>query len=739
MKYTQDDLLYDTGDPGFYLDNSYTGNYVETPEFMLPAGLYALSVQYECEGDIEVSVQHTDNLFDADLSGDVDASDAGEISYDFRVKYSDRPIRIQARAVKNMEEGEYFLIRNIHIIQASSAFRNYLFWFVFFFFAIDSIILIYFYKEKFCILGKLTNIKILILLIIFSSIPLMTNYLFIEPYDLQFHLMRIEGLKEGLLNGSFPVRIQPAWLNGHGYAASVFYGDLFLYIPAILRIFGISMMASYKCYVLIMNTLTVLIAYHCFSKMSNVGTGIVCVIVYSLNMFRMHNLYSMVAVEEYTAITFLPLVLYGFWKVYTLPEESEEHKRSWITIAGGCTGIFLSHMISTEMTAIFIILLSLILWKRTLRKKTFIVLAKAAVATTLLTLWFLVPFLDYMLSGTYVINNAGAFRPYVLEGRGIFPAQLFMVNYNVMGGSSRSWAEAATSTPLTVGCAEIAVLAVWFCLCVGRRERNRSEKKEEYLTVGLILLSFWMTTYLFPYTKLAKLFPILKMPENSLQYPWRFYVITGVAVVYLLCLILKKNWLGEKKKKLFAGLLIGLSLGQSLFYMSSCLRESYSYRIYQGGMTSFCVGGGEYIPIDKNSSIVLKEYMEKYINKLTYDPDSIQVEAWYRDRGAVEVSLKNSAENVCQVEVPLLFYKGYYAITDNGMQLTISPGESYRISVSIPAGFSGNFRVSFREPWYWHICELISLFMLGIVVCLKIELIKKTHSGKHYYGKELMI
>ena len=722
LNFTQDDLIYDSGESGFYLDKSYDGKYIATPGFMLPTGLYTLEVQCEYEGDIKVSIQYTDNQFDANISGDVDAINSGDISYDFRVKYDERPIQIQSKPGNDMEENAYILIRNIRIVQASSALRNYLFQIILFFITVNAIILLYFYRERLCLSGTGTNIKILVLLIVFTSIPLMTNYLFIEPYDLQFHLMRIEGIKDGLLNGSFPVRIQPDWLNGHGYAASVFYGDFFLYIPAILRIFGISMMTAYKCYVLFINTITVLIAYYCFSKMSNSGTGLVCAIVYSLNMFRMHNLYSMIAVGEYTAITFIPLVIYGLWKVYTLPEESKEHRRSWITIASGCTGIFLSHMISTEMTAVFVVLLVIVLWKKTLRRKTLFVLVKAAAATVSLTLWFLVPFLDFMSSGTYVINNTNAFKPYTLEGRGIFPAQFFMVDYNVMGGSSRSWAEAAASTPLTVGCAEIAVLAAWILLCMGKKDKSKSERNEEVLTVALILLTFWMTTYLFPYTWLAELFPILQISENSLQYPWRFYVITGAAIVYLLCLILKKNWIGEKKKKLLAGVLIGLSLWQSLCYMSSCLKESYSYRIYQGGMTSFCIGGGEYIPIEQNSSIVLDEYIEAYTNQLTYETDetdAIQVEEWNRNGGAVEVCLKNNTDNICQVEVPLLLYKGYYAVTDKGEKLVISPGESYRISVSVPAGFSGSFRVAFREPWYWRACEIISLLMLiGIVFCM---------------------
>ena len=72
-----------------------------------------------------------------------------------------------------------------------------------------------------------------LVIILMASIPLFNNYL-IRGHDIYFHLMRIEGLAQGLGAGEFPVRIQPAWYDGYGYAVSVFYSDLFLYPAALL-------------------------------------------------------------------------------------------------------------------------------------------------------------------------------------------------------------------------------------------------------------------------------------------------------------------------------------------------------------------------------------------------------------------------------------------------------------------------------------------------------------------------
>ena len=64
-----------------------------------------------------------------------------------------------------------------------------------------------------------------------------------------------------------------------------------------------------------------------------------------------------------------------------------------------------------------------------------LVILKAVSATALLNAWFLVPFLDYMVSGTYVINDADKYGSYRIEQTGIFVAQLFMGNFEPFGHS----------------------------------------------------------------------------------------------------------------------------------------------------------------------------------------------------------------------------------------------------------------------------------------------------------------
>ena len=66
--------------------------------------------------------------------------------------------------------------------------------------------------------------------------------------DLHFHLYRVGAMAEELERTSFvvPIRILSASYNNYGYGAPLFYGDLLLYIPAVLVTLGMDAVTAYK-------------------------------------------------------------------------------------------------------------------------------------------------------------------------------------------------------------------------------------------------------------------------------------------------------------------------------------------------------------------------------------------------------------------------------------------------------------------------------------------------------------
>lgn len=83
-----------------------------------------------------------------------------------------------------------------------------------------------------------------------------------SAHDLVFHLFRTEGIAEGFAQGQGVVRIQTSQLGGAGYPVSIMYGDILLYPVALLRHLGLPMVLCYQLYVVLINILTAILAYH---------------------------------------------------------------------------------------------------------------------------------------------------------------------------------------------------------------------------------------------------------------------------------------------------------------------------------------------------------------------------------------------------------------------------------------------------------------------------------------------
>ena len=131
----------------------------------------------------------------------------------------------------------------------------------------------------------------LALLLLFSSLPLLQDTM-LSSGDLGYHMLRMMGIKDGILAGQFPVRIAPKWQQGYGYASSIFYGETLLYVGALFRLIGFSFITSYRLFLLFINALTILVAYYSFRKIfEDRNIGLLCTVLYTLSVYRLSKTY----------------------------------------------------------------------------------------------------------------------------------------------------------------------------------------------------------------------------------------------------------------------------------------------------------------------------------------------------------------------------------------------------------------------------------------------------------------
>lgn len=257
---------------------------------------------------------------------------------------------------------------------------------------------------------------VFIIVIISVCYPLI-NTKILAPGDGPYHLLRIEGIKEGMLAGNFPVKIYPNFMNGYGYGSGLFYADVFLYIPAIFRMIGISPQISYKLFLLLCMMATYITTYLATKSISkNKYMGMCSAILICLCQYYLYNLFVRAALGKIQAYIFFPLII---WGVYDLI--FEDFNKPYV-IGIGFLGLMFSHTISLVIALIVVFLLVLLNLKNIITKpKKLRKLIIVAIVVLLASCAFWAPLLEQMFSGKFNFSN-----PWTrVSENSIFPLALF--------------------------------------------------------------------------------------------------------------------------------------------------------------------------------------------------------------------------------------------------------------------------------------------------------------------------
>lgn len=528
--------------------------------------------------------------------------------------------------------------------------------------------------------------------------------------DLEFHLSRISGVASALRSGQFPVRIYPDLLNGYGYASPIFYGDLLLYLPALLYLLGLPLYAAYNFYVVLVNLLTAAIAFVCFFKMFRrdwlAGAG---TILYLTASYRIFNLYYRPALGEYSAEIFFPLLLYGFWALLSSDAAPRQQKRAWLPLALGFTGVIQTHVISTEITAVFAALFCLCLAWRTFRPGALLTLAKGALCTILLNLWFLVPFFSF-LGGNYRCTDS---------------SELYDAGFYALSPTQMLTFWDSDMQNIRIGAALLlGALLYLFCRLFWQQLPQRESR------LGLAALAgsaaaFFLSSALFPWSRLDDVLGVTAAHYLcAVQYPFRYLAILSlllpVTAVCALAILHQKAgrraaWICTVALCLLGCTLAWLDCGQYVYGTYGRARTADAAGLSDGSGAS----GLEYLPAAFDADI----------NDTTLLPGYAQVEAVSRQPLSFTVTAANPTDSNTSIEFPLTYYPCYAVTSNSGGDLSVQVTEHETVAVVLAPGYSGTFTVAFREPRLWRLAELVSLLTAAAL------LFRLTPPGRRLLGK----
>ncbi|MCD7806631.1 MAG: hypothetical protein LUH19_04730, partial [Lachnospiraceae bacterium] len=364
------------------------------------------------------------------------------------------------------------------------------------------------------------ELGVLTLICLAAALSFMGNWTY-WGYDLGFHVDRIMLLAYELRQGNFFPAIFSASLNGYGYAVPLFYGQIFLYLPAILYNCGFGITFVYNLYVCLISTATCLIMYGCSQRIfRKSNTALLASALYTFSAVRLTNIFVRCALGEYTAQTFFPLVFLGFYNVYTAPKGEKITIRKYWPIVAGLTAVFSCHTLSMEMSAMLIGLTCLLFIKKTLEPQRFLGLAKAALLTLFINLAPLVVMLDSMSMDMYISNQMGA----SIQSSGAYLVQIFN---SIVNGYQEGDVTGSASAEMSFAIGFSLVLGLWlFLVYLARQKKQESPDHKSRNFAALcwcfsLFAIFLSSIYMF-YDYLDFLPDAVYNLLVAYQFPWRW-------------------------------------------------------------------------------------------------------------------------------------------------------------------------------------------------------------------------
>lgn len=545
------------------------------------------------------------------------------------------------------------------------------------------------------------TVFVLVIVSVMASLPLTEPFLN-EGADLMFHLMRIEGIKEGMQAGQFPVFIQPNWLQGYGYDVSVFYSDFFLYIPAFLAFFRVPIQACYKFYLIIVNILTAVIAYKTVHKITKDRyAGYLGTVLYTLSSYRLICIYKRGAVGEYTAMTVLPLLIYAFYRIFTEDQKADGYKRYWMLPTIGFTVLMQSHLLSCEMVGIFVFITCLILWKKTFSKETFLVLAKTVIATGILNLGYLVPFLSYSKLDLCILHNWG--------GKSIQEGGINLVEMlNPFFGGNISYGPGFV---LVLG----LVLFIYLWMCKDKTKlQGMPQYKVSLLFTGLGALALFMATNLFPYDGLmifGKAYELLA----KVQFPFRYLSIAIPFLTLASCfaVLFIRELKGKTSFKIAVVGMMILSMVSALYYYSTLSYKAQEQTVVydEAGLDSMYIEGHEYMYTDVD--------MDNFTAGTVQADEGVNLISYQKQYTNVNMTVENTVDTEASITLPMFLWPGFEARDiSTGEELQLQYAEQMLMQVVLPAGYQGSIYVSFHTPVIWRVAEAVSVITAAAILAM---------------------
>ena len=551
--------------------------------------------------------------------------------------------------------------------------------------------------KAFCILCFLAvNLYLLAILHPFDSI--------IMGHDFQYHYLRIDAVQYNIENNSFS-GIDYLFFDGGGYA-SFAYPDLFLYIPALLKIAGLSTGASMTVLIVLCNIFSYWFMYIFMKHISKSPVlGTIGAVLYALSTYRLDNIVTRVALGEVLAGVFWPLILYGLYDFIF-----GKFKKPYL-LGFGFVGMLLSHSISTIMALVLAVALSLAFIKRIIsdRRKLPMLFITAGFAIAV-TAFYWLPLIELLSSCEISAQHKATYLP---EENGVSLVMLFKERLD--GGGV-----AGMKFPIFLLC--IPRMFLTRSSPITRRyltDKNTNKRKgilvaaDAFFIAGLV--SVLLSTELIPWHVLPKFF-------NFIQFPWRFFAPASILLITAGSVYTYYIALYTKASKIAMGVITATAMLVAFVHVQLSNLALMQPNLYANMYSTFNISQGEWLPLAANDAGV--SALRGRGENVLLDNSLIPCE---RKNGTLTFVLSEN-ETADHAELPYIWYKGYEAEDENGNRLDISMSDIGLVQVDLRNAV-GKITVEHKPTTIRIVSYFISLAAIVALIITTIFLRRKRRRG----------
>jgi len=503
-------------------------------------------------------------------------------------------------------------------------------------------------------------------------------------HDYFFNLQRFRTLMDALQSGNYPVYLDYQAMEGYGYFTKAFYADLVLLPFACLAMLtGIAF--AYNAMIFVYTFLCGLFMYQAVCVVfRNSKMAAVSAIMYTFSAYHLFDWYNRGALGEAISFTFLPLIFLGFYEI------AAGNYRRWYLLAIGYSLLIYTHLLSSFLTFITVVVVLLFYIKPLIKEpKRILYLLLAVGVTVCITASYLFPMMEQMASNTFNYSNAVN----ITGQTKLSPAQ---IGWGMLSGLFYPEGENLAGTGILL----IALIVLRLFI----KEKSPLLKMADCCAlIGFIYI-----------IAMSFIFPWGRLPLGFIQFPWRLYEFVAfffsIAGAYYLISLIR-----TQRQYMIAGSFV------ILFTLATIVVSNNNYVRWQTkalqdipelftGIPSvdneYYLGGREYMPAKVPTYRMFKERGDS----ITVSVEGAYTTNLLKEKGITSFDLTTS--NPVALELPLIFYKGYKAFVDSE-ELPLQ--ESHRGLVQVTADKPGKVEVYYQETiiqkvsWYVTLAGIILL------------------------------